>query len=1100
MAASPPPAGYVNATLDLTNGTNTQGTFFPEAGLSPEAVAIDNETGTAYVASSNSQVAVVNESTLSVTDWISLGVTLPGGAYNGVGMAIDPLSDQLFVADSNTGEVSVINTTSNTYSSTLLSGFDPDAVVFDSAANRMFVLFSGSDNVSVINATTDSVVGSFDTGVAPVSGAYDPANGDLYVSEWGQDQVAVYNASTFALVGSAGTGIDPDGVAFDPSNGDMYVANWGSNNVTVLDAQSLTFVANVPVGGAPLAAQYVPATGTVYVTDTGSAWTSDYYLGHVTEVNTTSNRAGLNLTPGVGPWGEAVDTTRNLLFVTNVGNVNEGISSNVTVFNFALNRTVGSICLGVLPTAIAYDPAANAYIVTNGASDNISVVSALTNSILRSIPVGLYADGVAYDTSSGNIYVANAGSNNLTVLNGSTFALQPPILVGGFPQAVSYVPQTGDVYVMNRNSNDVTVVDGSNDNVAAVIDTGRGPDAMAYVPSTGDLYFTNALGYGVTVANATNNTAFGYFSFGTAPEGIAYDSDTGQLVVAYHDNFQVYIVDPATEGIVQNLTVSSPDSVTFDPANGDFYVPDQYGNISVFEGWNDSLLGTLTPGVNPGAVAVGPEGTQLYVPNEYSGSVTVIKAPEVERFQLNVSESGLPPGTAWNLSLDGVSWISSAGQISLSLPNGSYSYDVDSIGYLATPASGTILIDGAQAELIVSFARPTYSVEFLEYGLPSGLEWSVNLGGIGDSLVTNGGTDVLTFGPVPNGTYAYTIGGTPGWHQGTLPYSGSQAVAGSDIEVSMTYYQVNYTVSLTESGLPIGKVWSVTFNGTTQNVTTTGKVAVLDFGHQPNGTYSYSISGLTGWHQQSIPYTGSATVDGLPLDLQVTYTRVLYALSFSETGLIPGTQWSVTVNGTLSSVMGPSFDIEEANGTYQFDVTNVTGFEISDPTGVVTIAGMDESETIFFEDAGPMIESFAYSPNPVREHSLLTISVSVRGGAGILSYNFGGLPPGCPGANASSVACSPNEAGVYNITVVVEDQLGVKARANASLEVLPASGQTHNGTGGPHGWGLSASDLVLAVTALTVMAALFAVVFIFFIRKKLSSVESTKRETPKGKR
>ncbi|MCI4353887.1 MAG: hypothetical protein L3K06_00795 [Thermoplasmata archaeon] len=68
----------------------------------------------------------------------------------------------------------------------------------------------------------------------------------------------------------------------------------------------------------------------------------------------------------------------------------------------------------------------------------------------------------------------------------------------------------------------------------------------------------------------------------------------------------------------------------------------------------------------------------------------------------------------------------------------------------------------------------------------------------------------------------------------------------------------------------------------------------------------------------------------------------------------------------------------------------------------------------------------------------LGLTVFASSGAGVLSYAYAGLPPGCVSANSSTLGCVPAGAGTYDITATVTDDLGIAATGTTHLEVVPA--------------------------------------------------------------
>jgi hypothetical protein len=294
-----------------------------------------------------------------------------------------------------------------------------------------------------------------------------------------------------------------------------------------------------------------------------------------------------------------------------------------------------------------------------------------------------------------------------------------------------------------------------------------------------------------------------------------------------------------------------------------------------------------------------------------SGAAVPIAVTFVQTvYTVSFNESGLPYGAAWTVTVNGhapmtaqVTSISGATQ-TISLPNGTYTYTVstNNSSYAPTAYSGGFTVAAAPLSVSVTFNEVTYGVTYSESGLPSGKTWSVTFNGVTNSVTTDGGTDTLTFANAPNGTYGYSIVGVPGYSQSNVPYTGTESVSGGALAVSVTFVAVTYGVTFSESGLPSGLTWMVTFDGTPMSLTTDGGTDTLTFAAVANGTYAYSIADVSGWHQSTIAYSGNENVNGGSLAVTVTFTQVTYTVTFSESGLPSGQNWAVTVNGVTMSL------------------------------------------------------------------------------------------------------------------------------------------------------------------------------------------------------
>ncbi|HLY77234.1 MAG TPA: hypothetical protein VKT21_05065 [Thermoplasmata archaeon] len=82
------------------------------------------------------------------------------------------------------------------------------------------------------------------------------------------------------------------------------------------------------------------------------------------------------------------------------------------------------------------------------------------------------------------------------------------------------------------------------------------------------------------------------------------------------------------------------------------------------------------------------------------------------------------------------------------------------------------------------------------------------------------------------------------------------------------FFDFLYTVSFSETGLPSNTGWSVTLNG----VTRAGSTPTISF-QLPNGTYTYNVSGPSGYTVS--PSTGSGTVPAANVSIAIQFTALL---------------------------------------------------------------------------------------------------------------------------------------------------------------------------------------------------------------------------------
>jgi hypothetical protein len=196
--------------------------------------------------------------------------------------------------------------------------------------------------------------------------------------------------------------------------------------------------------------------------------------------------------------------------------------------------------------------------------------------------------------------------------------------------------------------------------------------------------------------------------------------------------------------------------------------------------------------------------------------------------------------------------------------NGTYDYTVAGAGsYAPTPASGALVVNGANITESIAFATPSttmYVVSFNENGLPTGTAWTVTLAGTPGTSHTSS----IAFSE-RNGTYNFTVTAVGGLSPS--PAASKITVDGAAIAQAIQFAPAagTYAIAFAEAGLPSGTNWTVTFNGIT-SFTTAGSIS-FDVG---NGTYAYAVGTVLGY--SSSPSSGSLIVNGHGLSESVQFS------------------------------------------------------------------------------------------------------------------------------------------------------------------------------------------------------------------------------------
>ncbi len=196
-----------------------------------------------------------------------------------------------------------------------------------------------------------------------------------------------------------------------------------------------------------------------------------------------------------------------------------------------------------------------------------------------------------------------------------------------------------------------------------------------------------------------------------------------------------------------------------------------------------------------------------------------------------------------------------------------------------------------------------YNITFVEYGLPAGTSWFINVSGF--SFHGTSGSNITI--EMPDGTAAYSVGAV------NAPYysaGGVFNVNGAGIVISVTFSSDTYHVTFLEHSLQSGTNWSVTLNSKTLS-SQNGSITFL----VGNGSYSYFIGSPARYY--SITPNGTLTVAGQELAVNIYFEKYAYLA-----GNVTPANASVYINGNKISTSTGTFNVSLKNGTYEVKVVD----------------------------------------------------------------------------------------------------------------------------------------------------------------------------------
>lgn len=330
------------------------------------------------------------------------------------------------------------------------------------------------------------------------------------------------------------------------------------------------------------------------------------------------------------------------------------------------------------------------------------------------------------------------------------------------------------------------------------------------------------------------------------------------------------------------------------------------------------------------------------------GSITVASTPLIVpvpfdlQWSLNLTVS--PEGAGTILPL--VGWANNSVPITLKAVPGKgeafkrwAGWGLGSLN--GTKSTLTIVPKGALREKAVFVTG--YSVTFNETGLFNDTNWSVTIRGDTEYSTTPDIEFVQA-----TGNYGFQVGKVPGFK--STPVNSSVNVTNGPVDVPVRFFTTGqvYAVTFVEWYLPSGTPWSVMFDGTKSSTTGSSNVFKV-----VNGSYEFGLGPVAGYSPSES--SGSIIVNGTSVTKVISFTLIPsgeYAIVFNESGLLPGTNWSVTLGGSVGYSTGDSVAFTRPNGTYEYHVSDVSGYLLNPSSGTLDINGSGVTVTLSFVTQG----------------------------------------------------------------------------------------------------------------------------------------------------
>jgi YVTN family beta-propeller protein len=277
---------------------------------------------------------------------------------------------------------------------------NPSALAVNPTTNEIYVASSSDNSLTLIDGATDTITRTISIGVDPRAVAVDPATDKIYVACYGSGAISVFDEDNGSIA-SLNVGTDPLAVAVDQNADKIYVVNDGSSDVTVIDGATNGISTIKPALTFPRDVAVNDATGMIYAVAGASVYKIDPKTGATTMIAS-----------GTLPKAIAVDQSTGVVYADDMDN-----NDVMAIFNAGPS----AINVGTQPVGVAVNQATGWIYTVNGGSDDLTAVDQASGHP-DSVSLGAKPVALAVNPDTGEVYALSQDSNSLIVVGAGTAA------------------------------------------------------------------------------------------------------------------------------------------------------------------------------------------------------------------------------------------------------------------------------------------------------------------------------------------------------------------------------------------------------------------------------------------------------------------------------------------------------------------------------------------------------------------------------------------------------------------------------------------------------------------------------------------------------
>jgi YVTN family beta-propeller protein len=301
------------------------------------------------------------------------------------------------VTNERSGDLSIIDSGSNTVVSTLPLGKRPRGIHASLDGKTIYVALSGSpiggpgvdesklppadkkaDGIGVFDVQSNKLVKLIASGSDPEEFDLSKDGKLIYVSNEDVAGASVVDLSSGKVLETLKVGEEPEGVATSPDGKLVYVTSEDQGTISVIDTAAEKVIKSFEVGHRPRHIAFFPDMTRAYITREND--------GMLTIADVTQHKKIGEIE--IGTPGQIKPMSVILSKDAKTAYASTGRGKKVFIIDTATDKVTSSIEVGDRPWGLALSPDNKRLYTANGPSNDVSVVDLATQTVIQRIKVG----------------------------------------------------------------------------------------------------------------------------------------------------------------------------------------------------------------------------------------------------------------------------------------------------------------------------------------------------------------------------------------------------------------------------------------------------------------------------------------------------------------------------------------------------------------------------------------------------------------------------------------------------------------------------------------------------------------------------------------